>query len=124
MDTLHDSLEQLPQLPKKDTGISKTSAAFGIGRECVKLIEGTYTRRLLLVTICVDAASAVLSAVWLCNPQIINPAFTDAMAVKFAGEDVLLLFMTNFNIFFLCCILFALALDLGVVIWKYYKCTR
>ena len=175
MDTLFDSLDQLPRIPKKEEAISKVGIAFGIGisvlfftlflacpqvlcmyefetgafisifdvefiqgtwylimlfaalgigREIVKLIEGTYTKKLLVVTVVVDIMSAVLSVIWLFNPAIVNPAFTEAMAKLFAGEDFLLMFMTNFNYFFLCCILFALALDMGTVAWKYYRANK
>ena len=99
-------------------------AAIGIGREIVKLIEGTYTKKVLVATVIADIASAVLSVFWLSNPAIINPSFTQAMAELFAGEDFLLMFMTNFNYFFLCCILLALALDMGTVAWKYYRANK
>lgn len=175
MDTLFDSLDQLPRIPKKEETISKVGIAFGIGisvlfftlflacpqvlcmykaesgefisifdvefiqgtwylimlfaaigigREIVKLIEGTYTKKLVIVTVIADIVSAVLSVVWLSNPAIINPAFTEAMTELFAGEDFLAMFMTNFNYFFLCCILLALALDMGTVAWKYYRANK
>lgn len=175
MDTLFDSLDQLPRIPKKEETISKVGIAFGIGisvlfftlflacpqvlcmykaesgefisifdvefiqgtwylimffaaigigREIVKLIEGTYTKKLVIVTVIADIASAVLSVVWLSNPAIINPAFTEAMTELFVGEDFLAMFMTNFNYFFLCCILLALALDMGTVAWKYYRANK
>ena len=175
MDTLFDSLDQLPRIPKKEETISKVGIAFGIGisvlfftlflacpqvlcmykaesgefisifdveliqgtwylimlfaaigigREIVKLIEGTYTKKLVIVTVIADIASAVLSVIWLSNPAIVNPAFTEAMTDLFAGEDFLAMFMTNFNYFFLCCILMALALDMGTVAWKYYRANK
>ena len=175
MDTLFDSLDQLPRIPKKEETISKVGIAFGIGisvlfftlflacpqvlcmykaesgefvsifdvefiqgtwylimlfaaigigREIVKLIEGTYTKKVLVATMIADISSAVLAVFWLFNPAIINPSFTQAMAELFAGEDFLLMFMTNFNYFFLCCILLALALDMGTVVWKYYRANK
>ena len=179
MDTLFDSLDQLPQLPKKNEVISKAGIAFGmgltvlfyviflvcpevlgmpdpetgvmipifqaeyirstwflivafgilgIGRECVKLIDGTYTKRLLAVTTIVDVVSVVLAVIWLCSPQIINPAFVHAMAVLFADESVTLApfvsLMVNFNYFFLICIIFALVVDFADVAWKYYRVNK
>ena len=175
MDNLFDSLDQLPQLPKKNEVISKIGIAFemgltvlfyaiflacpevlgmpdletgvmtpmfrteyirstwflivafgvlGIGRECVKLIDGTYTRRLLVVTTVVDVVSAVLAVIWLCNPQIMNPAFSEAMGVLFADAGFIADIMANFNYFFLGCIFFALVVDLGTVAWKYYKARK
>ncbi len=175
MDTLFDSLDQLPQLPKKGEVISKSGIAFGmvvyvlfftlflacpdvlcmyevetgtmipifesgyihstwvlivafgllgIGRECMKLKEGTYTKSLLLVTVCVDAISAILSIVWLANPSIINPEFSDAMRMIFTDTGFIVNIMKNFNYFFMGCIILALLVDLGTVVWKYYKSNK
>lgn len=176
MDAVFDSLEQLPQVPKKETSISKTSIAFGMGisilfftlflicpqvlctydgnagtfvpifgtnyihntwylivafaalgiwRECVKLIDGTYTKRLVAVTTIVDIASAVLSVVWLWNPQILNAAFVEVMRDLFAESTPFVYnMMVRFNYFFMGCILLALVLDLSVVIWKHHKCKQ
>lgn len=176
MDTLFDSLDQLPQIPKKEEVISKAGimvgmviyvlffslflacpevlcmyefetggmipifqtdyihntwpliVAFGllgIGRECVKIKEGTYTKNLLFVTACVDVISAILAVVWLGNPAIINPAFNDAMRALFADtEPFIVETMANFNYFFLGCIIFALVIDLGTVAFKYYKAAK
>lgn len=176
MDTLFDSLDQLPQIPKKSEMISRVGIAFemgftvlfyaiflacpevicmyqaetgsmtpifasgyirgtwylivifgllGIGRECVKLIDGTYTRRLLVVTAVVDVLSAVLAVVWLANPAIINPAFSDAMRTVFTDTAPYIYnIMVNFNYFFLGCIIFALVVDLGTVAWKYYRANK
>lgn len=176
MDTLFDSLDQLPQLPKKNEVISKVGVAFeigftvlfyaiflacpevlcmyemetgtmipifatgyiqstwylivifgllGIGRECVKLIDGTYTKRLLVVTAVVDVLSVILSVAWLANPSIINPAFHDAMGTIFTDTAPYIRnIMANFNYFFLGCIIFALVVDLGTVAWKYYKVNK
>lgn len=176
MDNMLDSLEQLPQLPKKNATISKGEIAFGIGidilfytlfltcpevlgaydvetgtmipifrtgyiqstwylivifgllgigRECVKLVEGTYTKRVLIVTAVADVLSAGLSVVWLGNPAIINPEFNSAMTTIFADADPFVAdIMAKFNYFFLGCIIFALILDLGVTAWKYYKAQK
>ena len=175
MDTVFDSLDRLPQLPKKDEVISKAGIAFemvisvlfftlflacpevlcmyefetgivipifetgyirstwvlivafgllGIGRECMKLKEGTYTKSLLLVTVCVDAISAILSIVWLANPSIINPEFSDAMRMIFTDTGFIVNIMKNFNYFFMGCIILALLVDLGTVVWKYYKSNK
>lgn len=95
----------------------------GIGRECVKLVEGTYTKNLVVVTTGVNIVSAILAGVWLMNPQIINPAFSEVMDVLFKDSAAIVeTCMTNFNYFFLGCILFALIVDWGVVLWKHHKC--
>lgn len=176
MDSLFDSLEQLPQIPKKETSISKSSIAFGIGisilfftlflicpqvlctynantgaivpifdveyihstwylivafgvlglwREFVKLIDGTYTKRLVVVTTIVDIASAVLSVIWLWNPQILNTGFVDVMRDLFAETTPFVYnMMAGFNYFFLGCIWLALVLDWVVVICRHRKCKK
>lgn len=176
MDTLFDSLEHLPQIPKKETSISKKSIAFGMGisilfftlflicpqvlctynantgeivpifdvtyihstwyliiafgalglwREYVKLIDGTYTKRLVVVTTIVDIASAVLSVIWLWNPQILNAGFVEVMRELFAESTPFVYdMMVGFNYFFLGCIWLALVLDWIVVVWKHQKCEK
>ena len=176
MDTLFDSLDQLPQLPKKKAVISKGEVAFGIGisvvfftvflacpevlcmydvetgtmvpifesgyihstwylivmfgllgigRECMKLIDGTYTGKVLITTVVTDVVSAILSVIWLVNPAIINPDVKSALREVFTDEEPFLCnIMENFNFFFLACILFALIVDLVATAWKYYQAQK
>ena len=176
MDTLFDSLDQLPQLPKKKAVISKGEVAFGIGisvvfftvflacpevlcmydvetgtmvpifasgyihstwylivmfgllgigRECMKLIDGTYTGKVLITTVVTDVVSAILSVIWLVNPAIINPDVKSALREVFTdAEPFLCNIMENFNCFFLACILFALIVDLVATAWKYYQAQK
>ena len=94
----------------------------GIGRECVKLIDGTYTKRVLVVTAVADALSVVLAVIWLGNPAIINPEFDSAVAGIFADvETFIYSLMEKFNYFFLACIILALVVDLAIAAWKYYN---
>ncbi len=173
MDTVLGSLDNLPQVPKKQAAISKVEIIFemiitllfyviflacpevigmydfdtkvltplfqldyirntwffvvafgvlGIGRECMKLIDGAYTRRVLTVTALVDVLSAVIAAIWLCNPRIMNPEVREQMSVLFvnSGEFVINI-MANFQYFFLGCVCFALILDFAEALWKYSR---
>lgn len=94
-------------------------AALGIGRECVKLLEGRYNFRVLGATAIADILSGVLAAFWLANDQILNPAFFAEIGNLFADDPA---FITNvfshFQYFFLGCMLFALTLDLLVTAVK------
>ncbi len=170
IDAVFDSLDNLPQLPKKEDKISGVSvlvgiiisilfttlflvcpqilcavntknnevipifnvdfirqtwylivifAVLGIGREIMKLIEGRYTKRLMLVTIVTDGLSAVFTIIWLLNDNILNPRFKEMMSSIFTdAEPFLQNIMASFNIFFMGIILFALILDVITVICK------
>lgn len=82
------------------------------------------TKRLLIVTACVDLISAILAVVWLINPAIINPDFSSAIRTLFAETGFIVDVMSKFNYFFLGCIIFALAVDFATVGWKYYKSNK
>lgn len=56
----------------------------GISGEIVKLLDGKYTKRVAVTTVITDLLSAVLSFVWLCRPNILNPQFADAVKGMFA----------------------------------------
>lgn len=97
-------------------------AALGITREIMKIVEGQYTKRLLLVTGVTDGLSALFTIIWLKNDIIINPAFGENLNQIFdQGEAWLLNMMMHFNMFFMAVILFALALDFVVTLSKTEK---
>ena len=97
-------------------------AALGIGTEIMKLVEGHYTKRLLLVTAVEDGISAVLVIFWLINDSIVNPVFFTSISDIFTnGEAWLNNMMSHFNLFFMAVILFALALDFGTTLIKTEK---
>lgn len=94
-------------------------AALGIGRECVKLLEGRYTFRVLGATAIADILSGVLAAFWLANDQIMNPAFFAEISNLFADDPAFITHVfSHFQYFFLGCMLFALTLDLLVTTVK------
>jgi hypothetical protein len=97
-------------------------AVLGIIRECYKLYEGRYTKRLAVVTVVVDILSALLSFAFLLDNNIINRDFSSAIIKLFQDEaEFIMNIFSRFNLFFLSVILFALALDMGVTVFKALK---
>ena len=93
-------------------------ALAGIGRDSVKLMEGRYSRRLMITTIIADILSGGLSIVWLGNPAIANPEFTSYIVGLFKDDTFIGNLFGNFHLFFLGIVLFALVLDMTVTIFK------
>lgn len=97
-------------------------AVLGIIREIYKLYEGRYTKRLAAVTVVTDIISAMLSFLFLLDNNIINRDFISFISNLFSGEsEFISIIFTRFNMFFLYVILFALALDMGVTVFKALK---
>lgn len=87
-------------------------AACGIFREAVQLLEGEYNRKVMVTALATDVVSAVLCTIWIRGYKLLNPAFVGVFDNLFAGEsDFLPAVFRNFDLFFLGCMLFALALD-------------
>lgn len=87
-------------------------AACGIVREAVQLLEGSYNKRVLTVSLITNGISAALAIWWLRGFRVLNPAFIGAVNSIFRedGEFIAGIF-SRFDQFFLGCILFALLLD-------------
>ncbi len=83
----------------------------GITRETVKLIEGRYCKRVMIVTIITNSITAIVTCTWLLGANIMNPDFISSVSTIFAGEEVVINLFKNFQIFFMAVILFALGLD-------------
>lgn len=87
-------------------------ALCGISREAVKLMDGRYTRRVLVVTVADNLLSVILAVWWLTGFELINPAFTESMATLFSeGPRFIEGLFRNFHHFFLGVMIFALLLD-------------
>lgn len=87
----------------------------GISRECVKLIDGMYTKRLLVVSMITDILSAIFTYIWMRSERLVNPEFIAAVRPMFMGEDDFIVqILSHFNYFFICAIVFALFIDLLV----------
>lgn len=87
-------------------------AACGITREIVKLMEGRYNKTVLVTKVVCNIASAVLSIWWLRGFDLMNPEFVGSISALFRGDaEFIIRIFSNFQLFFLGCILFALVLD-------------
>lgn len=87
-------------------------AACGISREMVKLIEGRYNRRVLGVTVGTNLLSGILAIFWLMKSNLISGEFLSCLNQLFGQEEeIVVTLFSNFQMFFLGILLFALALD-------------
>ena len=87
-------------------------AAFGIIRDSVQLVEGRYNKRVLTTSLISNVISAFLSIWWLTGFELIHPDFLANIPVLFEGENAIVInLFSNFQIFFLIVMLFALILD-------------
>ena len=94
-------------------------AICGIIRESVQLLEGRYNQRVLIATAVTNAISAVLSIWWLTGFTLIHPEFLANISTLFEGENTVIInLFSNFQLFFLTVILFALILDSAEVVIK------
>lgn len=87
-------------------------AICGIIRESVQLLEGEYNKRVLIVTAVTNVISAILSIWWLIGFELIHPEFLANISTLFEGENTIVInLFSNFQLFFLMVMLFALILD-------------
>lgn len=92
---------------------------FGMTREIVKALEGRFNKKVMVVSIITDLLSSVFSVLWLTNPRIINPEFSDSVTILFQGEQSFIIdLFQNFQYIFLGLILFALLLDMITAVMK------
>lgn len=87
-------------------------AVLGIAGETVKLLEGRYNRNVLLVTLGTNFLSAVAGILWLTQYNLMSPEFIAHLSQLFGnGEKIVVTLFSNFQMFFLGVLLFALVLD-------------
>ncbi|MBQ2936262.1 MAG: hypothetical protein IJD96_08530 [Lachnospiraceae bacterium] len=97
-------------------------SALGITRDVVKLVDGKYTKRVMLTTLVTDILSAVCTVWWLTNKNIMNPEFTSSVSSLFEGDGAFIAnVFANFQYFFMGVILFALLLDCVITVIKWAK---
>ena len=92
----------------------------GLVRDIVKLVEGRFCTRVMITTVVTDMLTAVITAVWLLNTNIMNPELSGVI-FKLFDEDVIIKLFTNFQMFLLVIILFAVFLDLITTVIKTLK---
>ena len=97
----------------------------GIAKESVKLIDGSYTQRVMIVTIIINLIDGVLTFSWLLNGRIMNSAFFDGVEQLF-GENTEMIsrIFIHFNKLFLAIIIFALAINCIETVVKSVKYGR
>ena len=97
----------------------------GIAKESVKLIDGSYTKRVMIVTIITNLIDGLLTFIWLLNGRIMNSAFFDGVEQLFGenAEIIPKIFM-HFNKLFLAIIIFALAINCIETVVKSVKYGR
>lgn len=101
-----------PAMVRKTWYLIVLFAVCGITREIVKLMEGRYNKTVLVTKVVCNLASAVLSIWWLRGFDLMNPEFVDSIAALFSGDaEFIIRIFSNFQLFFLGCILVALVLD-------------
>lgn len=94
----------------------------GIIRECVRLQEGRYNRRVLVTTVASNVASAVFAIWWLGGFNLMNPEFTVRIHALYEGDaEIVVTMFAHFQAFLLVCILFALTLDTVEAVVKSWK---
>lgn len=98
----------------------------GVTKDSVRLIDGSYTKRVTLVTIITNILDGALTIVWLSNDRIMNPEFFDGIEQLF-GENTIEVIpqaFIQFNKFFLAIIIFALAINCIETVVKAVKYSR
>ncbi len=99
-------------------------AAFGllgILGESVKLIEGRYTRRVLMVTVVTNVLSGMVAAFWLLGGKLFSFAYSTQIHSILAGSDMAANLLGNFHLFFLGILIFALVMDTAEAAYRTLK---
>ena len=91
----------------------------------MKLIDGSYTQRVMIVTIITNIIDGLLTFIWLLNGRIMNSAFFDGVEQLF-GENAEMIsrIFIHFNKLFLAIIIFALAINCIETVVKSVKYGR
>ena len=97
----------------------------GIVRDSVKFIDGSYTKRVMFVTIITNLIDGALTIIWLLNDKIMNPNFFEGIEQLFGenAEGISQVFI-QFNKVFLAIIIFALGINCIETVIKALKYSR
>lgn len=97
-------------------------SALGITGEVIKLLDGKYTKRVMLTTVITNVLSGICTVWWLGNKEIVNAEFVIGVSALFEEESVFIAnVFANFQYFFMGVILFALLLDTVITVAKWAK---
>lgn len=116
-------------IPLFDTQVLKASwyliLIFGsmeITRSTIRLMEGSYNRKVMVSSLVTNVIGAVAAILWLTKPNIVNPEFVIRVQEFLADEDQFVqAIFVNFTDFLLTVILIALAADTAKAVIKYLK---
>lgn len=94
----------------------------GIIKESLRLIDGRYTRRVMVGTLITNSISALLGVLWLHNGRLINPSLAESLhrGVPEEGEFLVGL-ISNAHQVFLGILIFSLVLDGAQTFYKTLK---
>lgn len=97
----------------------------GVAKESVKLIDGSYTKRVMFVTIITNLIDGALTIIWLLNDKIMNPNFFEGIEQLFGeNSEVISQVFIQFNKVFFAIIIFALGINCIETVIKALKYSR
>ena len=84
----------------------------GVAKDSVRLIDGSYTKRVMLTTMITNIIDGALTTIWLLNDKVMNQDFFDGIEHLFGKDaEVISQVFIHFNMVFLAIIIFALTID-------------
>jgi hypothetical protein len=94
-----------------------------IAKESVSLIEGRYTRRLIIAKIAANVLIIGSTAVVFLNNDVVNPEFVQFLSILFdnVGNEFIASAIIHFNVIFVVCVFIALTIEIGSTIIKTMK---
>lgn len=97
----------------------------GVTKDSVRLIDGSYTKRVMLVTIITNIIDGALTSIWLLNDRIMNSEFFDSIEQLFGTDaEVISHVFIHFNKVFLSIIILALTINGIETVVKAVKYSR
>ena len=97
----------------------------GVTRDSVRLIDGSYTKRVMLVTIITNIIDGALTSIWLLNDRIMNSEFFNGIEQLFGTDaEVISHVFIHLNKVFLSIIILALTINGIETIVKAVKYSR
>lgn len=93
----------------------------GIISNCMTLIEGQYTKRLLVVNLACNLVFVVCAVIWLGDGSILSTEYREIMGSILSGETVPNLMMQNLNLLVLGAIFLGVIIDTIESIYTTFK---
>ena len=97
----------------------------GVTRDSVRLIDGSYTKRVMLTTMITNIIDGALTTIWLLNDKVMNQDFFDGIEHLFGkdAEGISHVFI-HYNKVFLSIIILALTINCVETVVKAVKYSR